>query len=105
MKKVIYLMIMLMFGFGFLGSVSAIEGDDGTINISDEVEETTAGGDTEEEAGTEENMEATAEEEEDNYYEETNSNPDTGLNDYIMYIVPVLLIGGSVLMFRRNSYN
>lgn len=30
------------------------------------------------------------------------SNPNTGVSDYIMYLLPVLLIGGSTLVFRKR---
>lgn len=32
----------------------------------------------------------------------TDANPDTGLSDYVIYLVPVSIIMGSVLLFRRS---
>ena len=32
----------------------------------------------------------------------TETNPNTGIEDYFMYLVPLALVGGSVLMFRRR---
>lgn len=32
----------------------------------------------------------------------TSSNPDTALSDYMVYLLPVLLVGGSVLVFKRR---
>ena len=34
--------------------------------------------------------------------ETTNSNPETGIEDYAIYLVPLALIGGSAILFRRN---
>jgi len=37
---------------------------------------------------------------------QTTTNPNTGINDYIMYIIPAALIAGTALVFKRNkSYN
>lgn len=115
MKKVVYLLVMLMFGFGFFSTVNAenepidITGETGPEAVKQEeptedVAEDPAE-DQDEESG-EESMEATAGDDEDYTYDETISdNPNTGLNDYVIYILPVLLIGGSALVIKRNSFN
>lgn len=106
MKKVIYLMIMLMVGFGFFGVVNAAEeqpDNDGVIDVSDDAAEADAEDD---ENGEVEDIDAEAEDENDvEDATEDSENPDTGLNDYVIYALPVLLIGGSVLVLKRNSFN
>lgn len=105
MKKVIYLMIMLMVSFGFFGVVNADEETEGITDISDASAITDETGETEDISDTESTEEPVEETYEEEPAEENMENPDTGLNDYVMYIIPVLIIGGSFLIFKRNSFN
>lgn len=45
----------------------------------------------------------TDEDKNEDYGTYTTDNPNTGLNEYIIYIVPGLLIGGSALILKRRS--
>ena len=34
--------------------------------------------------------------------EKTNNNPETGIEDWAIYLVPIGLISGSAILFRKN---
>lgn len=103
MKKIIYLTIAFILCFGLYTNIYAEEttGDETTPEIISEGEQPTSEEPTTNENNEETNQYTDSEDDEDN----ESNNPNTGLNDYVMYLVPILIVGGTAVILKRNCFN